>query len=186
MALLLILYLVLAVESQPICNQTQSYREVYPPVNLSTADPNRHLFFALIQSFGAQFNGSGNIIGVKIALDRINNRTDILPNHTLHYTLTDSQVRDCFAIRCYFFNNNSDPVHTLHSPWCSLQSATLQGWDFQSGGLGKWMFCGYRTDCWSLPLLQHHSGVRATSLTSKPCWRMRLSPIILSSNRSLL
>ena len=38
-------------------------------------DLSNHLFFALVQSFGREFNG-------------------ILPNHTLHYTLTDSQVRD--------------------------------------------------------------------------------------------
>ena len=68
------------------------YIEVYPPVD-PTDNPDSHLFFALVQSFGQQFNGSGNIAGVKVALDRINNSTDILPHHTLHYTLTDSQVR---------------------------------------------------------------------------------------------
>lgn len=70
------------------------YREVYPPLNLSDSriELRSHLFFALVQSFGVQFNGSGNIAGVKVALDRINNSTDILPGYTLHYTLTDSQV----------------------------------------------------------------------------------------------
>ena len=67
------------------------YKEVYPPVDLS-GDLSSHLFFALVQSFGAEFNGSGNIAGIKVALDRINNDSSILPNHVLHYTLTDSQV----------------------------------------------------------------------------------------------
>ena len=68
------------------------YKEVYPPVDLSQEDLSGHLFFALVQSFGRQFNGSGNIAGIQVALDRINNDSSILPNHTLHYTLTDSQV----------------------------------------------------------------------------------------------
>ena len=68
------------------------YKEVYPPVDLSQEDLSGHLFFALVQSFGRQFNGSGNIAGIQVALDRINNDSSILPNHTLHYTLTDSNV----------------------------------------------------------------------------------------------
>ena len=86
--------LFLALSSCSAQGDESPYKEVYPAVNLSdsSVDPSRHLFFALVQSFGVQFNGSGNIAGVKVALDRINNRTDILPNHTLHYTLTDSQV----------------------------------------------------------------------------------------------
>ena len=67
------------------------YKEVYPEVDL-TGDLSNHIFFALVQSFGAQFNGSGNIAGIKVALDRINNDSSVLPNHVLHYTLTDSQV----------------------------------------------------------------------------------------------
>ena len=70
------------------------YKEVYPPVDLSSQEGNLsgHLFFALVQSFGREFNSSGNIAGIQVALDRINNDSSILPNHTLHYTLTDSQV----------------------------------------------------------------------------------------------
>ena len=68
------------------------YKEVYPPVDLSQEDLSGHLFFALVQSFGREFNGSGNIVGIQVALDRINNDSSILPNHTLHYTLTDSKV----------------------------------------------------------------------------------------------
>ena len=71
---------------------TLYYKEIYPSVDLN-GDLSNHLFFALIQSFGSEFNGSGNIAGIKVALDIINNRSDILPNRTLHYTLTDSKVR---------------------------------------------------------------------------------------------
>lgn len=69
------------------------YKEVYPPIDLNQnfSDSN-HLFFSLVQSFGREFNASGNIAGIKVALDRINSDSSILPNHTLHYTLSDSQV----------------------------------------------------------------------------------------------
>ena len=70
---------------------TSYYKEVYPPIDLS-GDLSNHLFFALIQSLSGVFNGSASIPGIQLALDRINSVSDILPNHTLHYTLTDSQV----------------------------------------------------------------------------------------------
>ena len=89
---LLLLLTVVAVSCVSVATQNVPYyKEVYPPVDL-TGNLSNRLFFALIQSFGSEFNGSGNIAGVKVALDKINNRSDILPNHTLHYTLTDSMV----------------------------------------------------------------------------------------------
>lgn len=70
-----------------------NYKDVYPPVDLSQEDlSSGHLFFALVLSFGGQLNSSGNIAGIQVALDRINNDPSILSNHTLHYTLTDSMV----------------------------------------------------------------------------------------------
>ena len=95
MALALIFTFLALVSAVPfsVCSSQQDYKEIYPPVNISTTDPSSHLFFALVQSFGGPYNGSGNVPAIKVALDRINNSTDILPNHTLHYTLTDSQVR---------------------------------------------------------------------------------------------
>ena len=97
MAPMLVLSFLAIVSSSVLCSaqsEQSLYKEVYPPVNLNgSTDLSSHLFFALVQSFGAQFNGSGNIAGIKVALDRINNSTDILPGYTLHYTLTDSQVR---------------------------------------------------------------------------------------------
>ena len=69
------------------------YIEVYPEIELN-GNLTNHIFFALVQSFGAEFNGSGNIAGVKVAVDRINNDSSMLPSHVLHYTLTDSQVRN--------------------------------------------------------------------------------------------
>lgn len=80
------------------CNAEPYYKEIYPPVNLTQAAmEGGHVFFALVQSFGSEFNGSGNIAGIKVALDRINNDSNILPDHTLHFTLTDSEVSrsDC-------------------------------------------------------------------------------------------
>ena len=50
------------------------------------------LHFALIQSLGGQYDGSGAVAGVKVALDTINNNDSILPGYSLHYTFADSQV----------------------------------------------------------------------------------------------
>ena len=62
----------------------------YPPLNESQY-PNP-LVFGLIMSFGGNFDSSGAIAGVRVALDRINNDTNLLPGYTLHYALSDSQV----------------------------------------------------------------------------------------------
>ena len=69
------------------------YKEIYPPIasEQDFSDSNR-LFFTLMQSFDRQYNASGNIAGIKVALDRINNDSSILPNHILHYILSDSEV----------------------------------------------------------------------------------------------
>ena len=70
--------------------------EVYPdPTDPEVLKGRTPLYFALIQTLGglsSQFDGSGSIAGVKVALDSINNDTTLLPGYTLHYTLTDSKV----------------------------------------------------------------------------------------------
>ena len=67
------------------------YLETYPTVQQS--NDTTPLYFGLIMSFpGGEFDSSGAIAGVRVALDRINNDTTVLPNHTLHYTLTNSSV----------------------------------------------------------------------------------------------
>ena len=74
--------------------QAETYLDVYPPVNDS--DPSaKPLYFGLLQSFGTNFNGSGSIAGVRVALDLINSDATLLPGYSLHYTLTDSQVSTC-------------------------------------------------------------------------------------------
>lgn len=52
----------------------------------------KSLYFGLLQSFGGEYNGSGSIPGVQLALDNINNDQVLLPGYTLHYILRDSQV----------------------------------------------------------------------------------------------
>ena len=73
-----------------------SYLEVYPdPTEPEVLRERTPLYFSLIQSLGgpfSQYNASGTVAGVKVALDRINNDTSLLPGYTLHYTLTDSKV----------------------------------------------------------------------------------------------
>ena len=51
------------------------------------------LVFGLIMSFGGTLDSSGAVPGVRVALDRINNDTSLLPGYTLHYALSDSRVR---------------------------------------------------------------------------------------------
>ena len=63
----------------------------YPPLNGS--HPLKPLVFGLIMSFGGNFNSSAAIPGVRVALDRINRDTTLLPGYSLHYALSDSQVR---------------------------------------------------------------------------------------------
>ena len=78
-----------------------SYIGTYPTVENSGENATtKPLFFALITSFGGGFNSSHMIPGVQLALDRINQDPQILPGYTLHYTLTDSQVRACEQLAC--------------------------------------------------------------------------------------
>ena len=77
------------------------YLEVYPdPRSQEVLRGRTPLHFALISSLGGQYDGSGSVAGVKVALDRINNNTSILPGYTLHYTFADSQVDKCKACMC--------------------------------------------------------------------------------------
>lgn len=83
-------------------HDSADYLEVYPddtdPAVLRDRMP---LYFALIQSLGgplSQYDGSGGTAGVKVALDRINNDSTILPGYTLHYTFTNSRVSKLFLL----------------------------------------------------------------------------------------
>ena len=68
----------------------------YPEVNAS--DPRTPLYFGLMQSFSdANYDGSGVIPGVDVALDQINDDPTLLPGYTLHYILTDSKVNSGLA-----------------------------------------------------------------------------------------
>ena len=76
----------------PNISSFSGYLETYPKVQASngTTTP---LYFGLIMSFpGGEFDSSGAIAGVRVALDRINSDPTLLPNYTLHYTLTNSSV----------------------------------------------------------------------------------------------
>ena len=87
------------------------YLQVYPPVNES--DGRTPLYFALMLSFGGQFTSVGALPGVQIALDYINSQPDILPGYSLHYTLTDSQVRGVHAMT---IRPRSILLYTLDDP----------------------------------------------------------------------
>ena len=90
-ALVLLLQLCLATSS--IDYNPEDYLEVYPdPTDPEVLRGRKPLHFALIQGLGEQFEASGSVAGVKVALDRINNDSSLLPGYTLHYTFTDSKV----------------------------------------------------------------------------------------------
>ena len=74
-----------------LASTVRSYLQIYPPINEN--DTRTPLYFALLQSFGGLYNGSGSVAGLQVALDRINKDPNLLPGYTLHYTLTDTQVR---------------------------------------------------------------------------------------------
>ena len=77
-----------------LISTVRGYLHIYPPVDES--DTRTPLYFALLQSFGGQYNGSGSVAGLQVALDRINSDPTLLPGYSLHYTLTDSQVRHIY------------------------------------------------------------------------------------------
>ena len=51
------------------------------------------LYIGLMMSFGGDYDSSSGVPGVQIALNQINSDPSMLPGYTLHYALTDSQVR---------------------------------------------------------------------------------------------
>ena len=82
------------VRSQSLSYDPDDYLEVYPdPRDPEVLQGRSPLHFALIQSLGRQFDGSGTLAGVKVALDRINDDSSLLPGYTLHYTFANSKVR---------------------------------------------------------------------------------------------
>ena len=96
-SILLFLLHVLVHGMQSLSYDPADYLEVYPdPTDPEVLKGRTPLYFSLIQSLGgplSQFDGSGSVLGVKVALDRINNDSSLLPGYTLHYTFADSKVR---------------------------------------------------------------------------------------------
>ena len=74
----------------------------YPPLNGS--ELLKPLVFGLIMSFGGNLDSSGAIPGVRVALDRINKDSTLLPGYSLHYALSDSRV---MLVLCYIILNRS-------------------------------------------------------------------------------
>ena len=64
---------------------------------------NSTLKFLFMTSFGSAFNSSGSVVGMMMALERINANSTILADYTLEYSdIVDSQVQpsymDCVSI----------------------------------------------------------------------------------------
>ena len=74
-------------DSRPLCDGDVFH--VYPTVT----DESTSLYFAFMQSFSGGYISSGGIPGVMVALDEINANSSVLPGYTLHYALSDNEVR---------------------------------------------------------------------------------------------
>ena len=96
LSVVVVCVLTIAVESLDQSYDPEDYLEVYPdPRDPDVLENRTPIYFGLIQSLGgplSQFDASGSLAGVKIALDRINNDSNLLPGYSLHYTLGNSQV----------------------------------------------------------------------------------------------
>ena len=80
---------------QSLSYDPDDYLEVYPdPRDPEVLQGRIPLHFAFIQSQSREFNSSGSVAGVKVALDRINNDNSLLPGYTLHFTYANSEVCD--------------------------------------------------------------------------------------------
>ena len=66
--------------------------QVYPALEDAPEAGTTPLYFALMQSFSGGYVSAGGIPGLMVALDEINNNSDILPGYSLHYTLSDNGV----------------------------------------------------------------------------------------------
>ena len=73
--------------------------QIYPPETMPGKTP---LYFGLLQSFGGQYNSSGSIPGVELALDRINANPSVLRDYSLHYVLRDTSVSKKTTLKLYF------------------------------------------------------------------------------------
>ena len=69
-----------------------AYADVYPNVSQLLLNKTGKLYFGLVLSLSGDQQSTGALAGVQAALDDINNRDDLIPGYSLHYTLTDSQV----------------------------------------------------------------------------------------------
>ena len=65
--------------------------QVYPALE-DAPEGTTPLYFALMQSFSGGYVSAGGIPALMVALDEINNNSDVLPGYSLHYTLSDNGV----------------------------------------------------------------------------------------------
>ena len=91
--LLASILLVLLCGAQSLSYNPADYIEVYPdPTDPEVLKGRTPLYFSHIVSLEGQYVSAGTVAGVKVALDRINNDSNLLPGYTLHYTLADCKV----------------------------------------------------------------------------------------------
>ena len=83
------------------CSEGSSYdptEHIYPWPLPKDRQP---LFFSLITSFSENFDSSGVVPGVNVALDIINsNDSNLLNGYSLHYILSDSEVGGYLIKNC--------------------------------------------------------------------------------------
>ena len=149
----ILLLLLSACEGQcSLSFDTDNYLEVYPDPRDSLQKGLIPLYFSLIQVISGPFAGnSGSVAGVKVALDRINNDSSLLPGYTLHYTLGDSEVVANLTIHCCSL------LYTYCLVWQNNQlgcpALSPSSWTQEVGNHWLWVFCSYWTCSRSITLL---------------------------------
>ncbi len=82
------------------------------------------IFFSLIVSFGENFNSSGVVPGVNVALDIINsNDSNLLNGYSLHYFLSDSKVGHGMIASFFTDCDSSCMNHTFFNTQCQKTPA---------------------------------------------------------------
>ena len=85
--------LLLAVYCHEVSTSNESFVEVFPTAAAGVNESSVPLYFGLMLSLSGDQQSTGALAGVQAALDEVNSRDDLLPGYSLHYILTDSQVR---------------------------------------------------------------------------------------------
>ena len=123
--------------------------QVYPALE-DAPEGTTPLYFALMQSFSGGYVSAGGIPGLMVALDEINNNSDILPGYSLHYTLSDNGV-------CRLVCHKTVHQKRLFLIWVVSRSQTLAGSGYARLNSGRLEPVGQDARLTSRPSVQNEA-----------------------------